>query len=342
MSAQAEEVEVQFAALGLAAPEVSVPNLRNVMTRIGCAAAPEEFLQWMSAGYRYALDALRISDARFETSNSHAVLSAGLAEACDRLPAKARILVLGCSDDFVGCNAEYAARTVLDVIAPAKISVLRSWNFARSDLYSRSFPSTLEEFDLVVTNSFLHFVPELGATVRCICSSLARNGMYLMAHEPNARFLSNSVLRGERRQMSIETTPTWRQRAFRWSAYQTKLKTWLGGSPPPDIAHVVSEYLAARHGVRGALTGSEISGTVDPHRPSETTGGFRIGLNGFDETSLSDLWPKTARVVWSRSYDHLGYIEYADLPKKWQQANIKLAKDYPLDGSSWTALWRLQ
>jgi hypothetical protein len=40
-----------------------------------------------------------------------------------------------------------------------------------------------------------------------------------------------------------------------------------------------------------------------------------------------------------RSYDHLGYVDYPDLPEKWKRRDRDLAKLYPRDGSSWTALW---
>lgn len=139
--------------------------------------------------------------------------------------------------------------------------------------------------------------------------------------------------------MAVDTTPTWRQRALRWSSYQLKLRKLLRVAPPVTLGVLVNRSLAEQYGLRGQVADHEIARIVDPHRPCEAGDGLQIGLNGFDVKQLSQFWNRNSAPVWMRSYDHLGFIDYPGLPKKWKDRDRDLAKLYPDDGSSWAALW---
>jgi hypothetical protein len=342
MTGTANELAARVAALGLADPQVCVPHLCRVMERIECTAAPAEFLGFVNRAYQHASRTLIIPDAPFHKHRSHVVFKAGLVQASQFLRDDARILVVGCGDDMAGRNADYAVQVARDVISPRNPPLLRTWNMTRADLVSPSRWDDGSPFDLIVTNSLLHFAAELGATLHRISSLLAKNGMYLMAHEPNARFWSNSVLRDERQDMSADTTVSWRRRVFMWSAYSAKLRTLLAQKPAASLETIVNQYLAEKYGLRGDLAAHEIAAIVDPHRPSAVGDGFRIGLNGFNEKQLSQLWQDDPQILWTQSYDHLGPIDYSELPPKWKKRERELAGLHPADGSSWTALWKVK
>lgn len=342
MTAMAKELALQVAALGLPDPEICVPNLCSLMERVGCTASPAEFLGFVSRSYQYALKTLTIPDAPFESQPSHVVFREGLARASRFLPDNARILVVGCGEDLAGRKADYAVQAVHDVISPGKVSILHSWNWTRADVTSTTRFENVSHFDLVVTNSLLHFAAELGAALQRISGLLSTSGMYLMAHEPNARFWSNLFLRQERQQMRVGTATNWRHRVFSWSAYSRKLRTLFGQKQPTSRESVVNRYLAEKYSLRGFLTAQEIAALVDPHRPSELGDGFRVGLNGLSVEFLSNVWGGHMHTIWTQSYDHLGPSDYSELPLKWQERDRELAAQYPSDGSSWTALWKVK
>jgi hypothetical protein len=335
MNTQAASV----ASLQLADSEITVPNLLKIMERAGCTVSPEEFLRSFGQSYRAAQRTLHIADPDFRRLASHSVFMDGLAHAARRLSGSARILVLGCSEDFMGCSADYAAQAVCDVIPPQEIALLRTWNLTRSDLKLPPSSHEAGQFDLVVTNSVLHFIAELSAALRRVWSLLDKNGMYLMVHEPNARFWSNHVLIEEGRRICADWTADCRRRQFfQISSYWKKLKILIRTEPAVTFEMLVNRLLAKGVGLKNNLTNRQIAMIADPHRPSDPGDGNRIGLDGFDETNLTRLGLDLV-VTWKRSYNYLGNADSSDLPEKWQPRYRELERLYPADGAAWTVLW---
>jgi hypothetical protein len=327
------------ASLQLADPDVTVPNFLKIMERAGCTLEPDEFLRSFGQSYRAAQRTLHITDPDFRNLASHNVFMDGLAHAARRLTGSARILVLGCSEEFMGCSADYAAQAVCDVIPPQQIAPLRTWNLTRSDLKSPPSSHEVGQFDLVVTNSVLHFIAELSAALRRVWSLLDENGMYLMVHEPNSRFWSNRILVQEGRRICIEWTADCRRHQFfQISSYWKKFKILTRKEPPVTFETLVNRLLADSIGLKENLTSREIAMIVDPHRPSGPGDANRIGLDGFDETSLTRLGLDMV-VTWKRSYNYLGNADSSDLPEKWQPRYRELERLYPADGAAWTVLW---
>jgi hypothetical protein len=337
MSEQHFEID-QTSAAG-ANSNISVERLSAIMDRIGCTTSPDKFLESVARAYRQGQRSLRISDAAFDALSSHEVFIEGLKEASLRLKGGGQIMVLGCGDDFVGRDATYAEELVRKVIPREKMGTVRAWNLARSDLRVSLPPHHAGRYDLIVTNSLLHFIADIGCVVRLIAGMVGERGLYLMGHEPNSRFWFNQTLREERRCMAIETIPTWRQRALRLSSYRVKIRKLFRARPPVTLGTLVNRSLTDQYGLRGEVANHEIARIVDPHRPCEVGGGLQIGLNGFGVEELAQFWNRSAAPVWMRSYDHLGFIDYPGLPEKWKKRDLDLEKLYPHDGSAWAALW---
>lgn len=330
-------------ALSLAEPEICIPNLRQVMERMGCRAAPAEFFEAVTSAYRRAQQVCLPSSAApaFREGASHHAFVAGLEQAARYHEGPAHILALGCGHDFAGAGADYAAQVIREVIPAEKVRTLELMNLTRTDLQSPVLSSGKRRYDLVVSHSLLHFIPELSAALKHIAALLPSNGLYLMAHEPNARFRSNQQVLEERQRMLAERAARRRRmQLLNARAYWVKLRIFLGGEPPRSIDTMVNQYLAQRDGLHADLSANEIARIVDPHKPSDGADNFRIGLNGLDAESLCGPGFGDKTLIWSRSYDHLGYLDYNPLPQKWKQRNRELARAYPLDGAVWTALWR--
>jgi hypothetical protein len=339
MSTQSQDIASRFAELDLADPEVGILYLHNIMERVGCQARPAEFLRLVNRIYRAAQKTLRVPDASFAHNTSHAIFRDALAEVSRRISRPARILVAGCGDYFAGCDAEYAARVVQNLI-PEKTKSIHTWNLTYADLAEPGKAGVKGQYDLLVTHSLLHFIAGLGGLLRCFSGLLVPGGMYLMAHEPNARFWLNRPLADEgRRILAAWTADDLRHRFFKLSTYLEKAKKMVQG-PPMSLESRVNQGLAQRFGVGANLTALELARIVDPHRPPNGGGedGFRIGLNGFDRENLSRCgWD--ALPAWIRTYSHLGGVDCAQLPKKWKQRYSELETLYPDDGAFWTAVW---
>jgi hypothetical protein len=309
------------------------------MERVGWNAEPEEFLAMVALAYRHALRTVAPSGVEplFREEASHGAFVDGLEQVCGRLHGPAEMLVVGCADDYLGCDARYAAEVLREVVPRQKIASVYSINLTRDDLHRPVRSCGGLRFDLVVSHSLLHFIPELGAVLRRIVTSLPESGMYLMAHEPNARFWLNQELLEERRRMAAgELARGRRQQLFSLAAYTTKLRLIVGWRPPIDLVRVANQDLRERHAFHAILSPHEMARIVDPHRPADGANEFRIGLNGFDARNLR-IGPN--RLAWARSYDHLGYVDYRGLPDKWARRNRELEQAYPDDGVNWTALW---
>src|SRR5579872_6181517 len=206
MTSEHAALSVRHLAIELEDPDVCIPYLSNTMERVGCSAEPKEFLAMVASAYWHALRTLTPSgvEPMFREEASHGAFIAGVEQACRHLNGPAEILALGCADDYLGCDANYTAKVLRDVVPPEKIAALYSMNLTRGDLNKPIRSCGGCRFDLVVSHSFLHFVQELGAVMGRLVTLLSEGGVYLMAHEPNARFWSNHGLLEERRRMAAE------------------------------------------------------------------------------------------------------------------------------------------
>jgi hypothetical protein len=192
-------------------------------------------------------------------------------------------------------------------------------------------------WDLVVTHSLLHYIPNLGPVFDLIRRALSPSGGLITCHEPNARFWRNrecQVAVANLRKARLAQRLRRRLRPshlFRW--FRTKTL------PVDSVSVGVNRYLAERHEFSAALTDEEICRLVDVHRPGSLPGTFRIGLNGFDTDDLGKTYLPDFRLLWTGSSGHLGYADASVFPPKWQGIEARLACEHPLAGSVFTAYW---
>jgi hypothetical protein len=108
-----------------------------------------------------------------------------------------------------------------------------------------------------------------------------------------------------------------------------------GGATPDTVARI-NLHLRSKFGLQDDLTVKEIVRLADPHQPDEHPGDFVYGSDGLDWASLSCGF-KLDEVRTS------GYVmreNPARVPDRWRKLNDDLASRYPLDGCSFSALWR--
>jgi SAM-dependent methyltransferase len=187
-------------------------------------------------------------------------------------------------------------------------------------------------FDLMVTNSVLHHIYDWQDLLRRLIRFLKPEGYYLMGHEPSSRFYGNPECQGhyaaflhERRWRRFLGLGNWK----RFVRRQLHLEV--------DLLRETASA-AAKAGLTGSRLPEGIVGElVDYHVPHP--GGTRSakGLD-FGEIASDPSWGLTLAAV--RTYAYIGGLSERSLPAKWRRIAERLAKQYPLDGASFCALWK--
>jgi SAM-dependent methyltransferase len=332
--------------------ESSLAQLRSVMSRVGARMDTEEFIEAVSVAFQDLQSENRSAgaDGDFGRDTSFEQFRRALQvarEACD--PVRS-ITVLGCARGFAGKTAEVAGTTVAEVfggresvrietldLSPALLREFSGISFVQEAAFSAQKHSC----DLVVAHSVLHFVPDVNPFFDLIKWLLRKPGGLILAHEPNARFWENryclSAVDALRRDLSGGGLTKGLRNLLRPARMLSPFrKTKVG---PENFWGTLNRMLAERHGFRDALADNEIRRIVDVHRPEAIPGDFRIGLNGFDADNLGSAYLPGFKLAWSASADHLGYNPRNMLSSRWQAKETELAREYPKDGSVFTAFW---
>ncbi|MBA4016154.1 MAG: hypothetical protein C0483_03090 [Pirellula sp.] len=193
-------------------------------------------------------------------------------------------------------------------------------------------------FDLLLTNSLLHHLPDPQATVRQLTEQLAPGALWLAGHEPSSRYYKNPDCLNLYRRYS-ETAKS--RRGERWwrgltpAALGTRWHKTLSKFRSPKRLTARAAYKQGLFGRRP--TPHVIDRLVDfhvAHSAAEATAG-----RGFDidllQAELCGQW----QLRWVHSYSFMGTFAEARLPREWQQECRRLADDFPQDGANLCALW---
>ncbi len=188
-------------------------------------------------------------------------------------------------------------------------------------------------FDLLLTNSVLHHLPDVEAQLARIEPLLAPGAWWVLGHEPSSRFYRNVELRAHFDAYLQEHR--WR-RFLRPGLYLEHLRNWFAGDP---------RRAAARASVAAGLFAREpdvetIDRLVDfgvAHSIEEVEAGRGLDVRAM-ERSLAGRWQLQA----VRSYSFMGSLFEGRLPSVWQQRCAELAARHPEDGANFCAVWRRQ
>lgn len=314
--------------------------LSTVMSRVHARLEPAEFIEAVAIAFQEARnrESVEVMDQRFRREASFQLFQKALGLALMRGGPAQSVLVLGCGRGFAGETADFAARVVQESFASPRGLQVRTLNVTpRTCFQAPELAGTERTWDLVVTHSLLHYIPNLGPVFDLIRRALSPSGGLIVSHEPNARFWQSpecqamvANLRKARRLLRLRRRlrPSHLFRRFRTKA-----------QPVVSVSVGVNRYLAERHELSAPLTDEEIRRLVDVHRPGALPGTFRIGLNGFDTDDLGKIYLPDFRLLWTGSSGHLGYADASVFPPEWQRIEATLAAKQPLAGSVFTAYW---
>lgn len=194
-------------------------------------------------------------------------------------------------------------------------------------------------FDLLLTNSLLHHLPDPHATIRQLTDRLAPGAFWLAGHEPSTRYYKNPECLSLYHRYARETQG---QRGKKWWRYLSP--SALGARWHRTISKLSSpKRLAACAAFEQGLFGRRptphvIDRIVDfhvAHSADEAAAG-----RGFDIDRLQAELRGEWQLHWVFSYSYMGTLAESRLPDEWRQACRKLARDFPRDGANLCALWR--
>ena len=185
-------------------------------------------------------------------------------------------------------------------------------------------------FNLLLTNSLLHHLPDIRQTLSELLPSLTADAMWLAGHEPSARFFRNAECLKFLDDFS---------RHRRWGkflspkAYLGKMRLLAGQDPLQTTARAALE----RGWFKKLPDAMVIDRIVDfhvPHSREEAHGG-----RGLDFVQMQvDLAPEWS-LKWVKTYGFFGSFKPTSAPQRWVKRSRELAEKFPRDGANFAMVW---
>ena len=311
-------------------------RLQKTMSRVQTLLSPPDFIRTVSKVFQREQMALSSQEqVRFREQSAFQVFLDVLHATMKDREKPISVAVLGCGVGFAGVGPGFAATVVKeaisarDIVSIAEIEItpelLSSETRLRSVLTAVNSP-----VDLVVSFSFLHYIPCLSPLFWFIDRLVSPAGGFIMAHEPNARYWRNPVLQEAFSRFQQSKKLGRRLRALRSRLLGHHSKT--SGDKANPLAAVVNACLRREFAFKDDLRESEIARIVDVHRPEAFRSGFRIGWDGFDIDALQLSYLGKFKLADEFTVGHLGYNDSRSLPPRWRKIESQLANAYPRDG----------
>ena len=258
-------------------PGASLDFLRDIMERRGAACTPEEFQQ-----------AVNVTFHRFESEvydelhqDMWQSLPGEIARLVDAAAAKGypagerlRALDIGCGTGLAtdallrsGLGARVEEVTLLDTSA----QMLRRATARAAGWTARTRPvegllAAAEDgpFDVIITSSVLHHVPDIGAFLGEVARRQRPGGLFLHVQDPNGDAAADPELERRSQQMAARRPPEWKERLTP-QRVAGRLKRMLTGALPDDYISRTLRQLVADGVVREPLTVAELYRITDIH-----------------------------------------------------------------------------
>jgi Methyltransferase domain len=188
-------------------------------------------------------------------------------------------------------------------------------------------------YDLLLTNSLLHHLPDVESTLAALRPCLSRDAFWLAGHEPSARFYRNSQCCQMFERYS-------RQR--RWlkylqpSAYVMKLRQMISIDPSPLRSTTLAAFeLGLFKQMPSELLVSRLVDFNVAHSEDEMRNG-----RGFDYENMQALWRDQWSLQFVKTYSFMGCVKEASVSSRWRQEALELAARFPRDGAIFCCVWK--
>jgi hypothetical protein len=186
-------------------------------------------------------------------------------------------------------------------------------------------------FNLLITNSLLHHLPNIQQTIESLLPSLTSDAVWLAGHEPSARFYRNeeclNLLESYRRYYG-------RTKWLNFGNYMTKVRIVFGTHPLKAAARTAHKRgLFSK--VPSALAISRIVDFHVAHSVAEVVQG-----RGLDIEKMQASFRRHWTLDWSKTYSFLGPHSYANMSEIWVEKARLLGRRFPADGANFCMAWQ--
>jgi SAM-dependent methyltransferase len=195
-----------------------------------------------------------------------------------------------------------------------------------------AFLTNEQPYNLVITNSLLHHLPDPVKSMQALLPVLDKNTVWLAGHEPSSRFYKNSeCLRAYEEFLKDRK---WR-RFFSKESYLGRLKMYTGltSSPASQTAYEALKRGLFKHKPSARIVGLLVDFHV-AHSSTEAASG-----RGFDFQEMQQKF-SSWHLVWVKTYSFMGSFYEGRLPQKWLAVSEELSRLYPQDGANFCSVWR--
>lgn len=205
-----------------------------------------------------------------------------------------------------------------------------------SDLNSIS--SDESHYNLLVTNSLLHHLPDPLNTINRLLPMLSPDAIWIAGHEPSSRFYKNAECLKIYNDFQQESK--WRK-FLSLKTYLSKLKKLVGLTTNPVQTNPLKD--TAEEAFHRGLFKKQppiliIDRIVDfhvAHSFEEADSG-----RGFDfeimQQYLIDQW----QIIWVKTYSFMGSYYEGELSPKWSRLCSKISQKFPKDGANFSTVWK--
>src|ERR1035437_4717554 len=183
-------------------------------------------------------------------------------------------------------------------------------------------------YELIVTCSVLHHVPDLPAFLGAVRGLQAAGGVFLHLQDPNGDFLADPELRKRMAQASRRPLPEWASR-FAPGRIIGRIYRELTGKQGQDHLSKMNRALIEKGIVATPLSVHEIFSITDIH----VQDGEGISISSMQS------WLPDYECLSRRSYGFLGTLQ-SELPKRWRPVEEDLIARRALNGFHIAAAWR--
>lgn len=181
-------------------------------------------------------------------------------------------------------------------------------------------------FDVVLTNSLLHHLPDIADFLEHMEKMLGHSGVWFQGHEPNRQYYHSpssrelfALCRGEARRQKL-MSPSW---------YFRKIAVHLGWQPTPELftsQEAVGSKLLERRPPPAVIAQLVDVGVPTPGSGSEST-------LAFDPADIEKIDPALS-VIWRRTYNFKGRFHQYRFSDSLEEKLRRFSAEHPGAGAS--------
>jgi SAM-dependent methyltransferase len=197
--------------------------------------------------------------------------------------------------------------------------------------YLDSLPAG-KRYDLIITSSVLHHVPDLAVFLRSVRSVQAGGGVFLNIQDPNGDFLNDPELRQRMAENFSRLFPEW---VYRLSPTRVAAAVYRRMKGRQGVSYIwkTNRALLEKRVITSPLTVRELYAITDIH----ATLGDQKGI------CISEMrgWLPEYQCIAHRSYGFFGDL-WANLSEKRKREEERLIDAHALNGFHVGAAWKLR